>query len=82
MGFSSLTGTKVKPPNNSTVRDHLLYCNYMTLFDNDSILVHENKKYLLEIKERFSIMREINHHRIETLVSQLYTYLIKSPNKF
>ena len=54
----------------------------MTLFDNDSILVHENKKCLLEIKERFSIMREINHHRIETLVSQLYTYLIKSPNKF
>ena len=30
----------------------------MTLFENDSILIHENKEYLLEIKERFSVMRD------------------------
>ena len=49
-GVSSLTGKKVKPIN-SVARDHLLRCNYLPSFDNFSILAHENKKFLLEIKE-------------------------------
>ena len=51
IGVSLLTGKKVKPINNSAVRDHLLHCNYLPSFDNFSILTHENKKFLLEIKE-------------------------------
>ena len=45
--MSPLTGKKVKPVNNSAVRDHLLHCNYLPSFDNFSILAHENKKNLL-----------------------------------
>ena len=31
--------------------DHLLHCNFLPSFDNFSVLAHENKRYLLEIKE-------------------------------
>ena len=58
IGVSRLTGKKVKPINNSAVRDHLLHCNYLPSFENFSILAHENKNFLLEIKERLLIMRD------------------------
>ena len=58
IGVSPLTGEKVKPSNNSAICDHLLHCNFLHSFDNFSVLVHENKKYLLEIKESLLIMRD------------------------
>ena len=58
IGVSPLIGKKVKPSNNSAVCDHLLDCNFLPSFDNFSILAHENKKYLLEIKESLLIMRD------------------------
>ena len=57
-GVSPLTGKKVKPSNNSAFFDHLLHCNFVPSFDNFSVLAHENKKYLLEIKESLVIMRD------------------------
>ena len=48
IGVSPFTGKKLKPSNNSTVFDHLLYCNFLPSFDNFIILAHENKKYLSE----------------------------------
>ena len=56
--MSPLTGKKVKPSNNSAIYDHLLHYNVLPSFDNFSVLVHENKKYLLEIKENLVIMRD------------------------
>ena len=56
--LSPLTGKKVKPINNSSVRDHLLLCDYLPSFENFSILAHENKKFLLEIKESLLIMKD------------------------
>ena len=56
--MSPLTGKKVKTINNSVVCDHLLHCNYLSSFDSFSILAHENKKFLLEIKETFLIMKD------------------------
>ena len=53
-----LTGKKIKPSNNSAICDHLLHCNVLPSFDNFSVLAHENKKYLLEIKENLLIMRD------------------------
>ena len=50
------TEKMVKPSNNSAVCDHLLQCNSLPFFDNFSILAHENKKYLLEIKGSVLIM--------------------------
>ena len=58
IGVSPLTGKKVKPVNNSAVRDHLLHCNYLPSCDKFSILAHESKKFLLEIKESLLIMRD------------------------
>ena len=58
IGVSPLTGKKVKPSNNSAICDHLLQCNFLASFDNFSVLVHKNKKHLLEIKESLLIMRE------------------------
>ena len=56
--MSPLTGKKVKPVNDSAVRDHLPHCNYLPSFDNFSILAHENRKLLLQIKESLLIMRD------------------------
>ena len=57
-GVSPLTGKKVKPSNKSAISDHLLHCNFLPSFDNFSVLPHESKKYLLEIKESLLIMRD------------------------
>ena len=56
ISVSPLTGKKVKPINNSVVRDHLLHCSYLPSFNNFSILGHQNKMFLLEIKESLLIM--------------------------
>ena len=58
IGVPSFSGKKIKPISNSSVRDHLLYCNYLPSFDNFSTLAHENKRFLLEIKESLLIMRD------------------------
>ena len=41
----------------SAICDHLLHSNFLSSVENVSLLAHENKKYLLEIKERLLIMR-------------------------
>ena len=56
MIVSPLTGKMAKPINNSAVRDHLLHCSYLRSFDN--MLAHENRKFLLEIKESLLIMKD------------------------
>ena len=58
ISVSPLTGKKVKPIHNSAARDNLLHCTYLPYFDNSSILAHENKKFLLKIKENLLIMRD------------------------
>ena len=55
---SPLTRKKVKLSNNSAICNHLLHRNFLPSFDNFSVLAHENKKYLLEIKESVLIMRD------------------------
>ena len=60
--MSPLTGKKVKPFSNNAVCDHLLHCNYLRTFDNFSIWDHENKSFLLEIKES-QIMRDNSLYR-------------------
>ena len=44
-GVAPLIGKKLKIINNIADCDHLLHCNYLTSFDNFSILAHENKKF-------------------------------------
>ena len=49
IGKSPLTRKQVKPKN-SSVADHLLLCNHSASDDDFSILTHENKNFLLELK--------------------------------
>ena len=57
LGVPTLTGKKVKPVSNGAACDHLLHVNYLPSFDNFSILAHENKKFLLGIKESLLITK-------------------------
>ena len=57
IGISSLTRKQVKSKN-SSVADHLLFCNHSASYDDFSILTRENKKFLLEFKETLLIMRD------------------------
>ena len=45
------TFKKVKPSAETSIRDHLLFCNHNTLFDDFTILAQGTNKFLLEIKE-------------------------------
>ena len=58
IGMSPLTGKKAKPSNNSAIFDHLLHCDFVPSLENFSVSAHENKKYLLQIKESLLIMRD------------------------
>ena len=58
IGVSPGTGKKVKSSNNSAICDNLLDCNSLPSFGNFSVLAHENKRHLLEIKESLLIMRD------------------------
>ena len=55
IGISPLTRKQVQPKN-SSVADHLLLCNHSVSYDDFSILMRENKKCLLELKESLLIM--------------------------
>ena len=57
IGISPFTSKQVKPKN-SSVADYLLVCNHSASYDDFSVLTRENKKFLLELKERLLIMRD------------------------
>ena len=58
IGISPLTSKRVQPRKDSAVCHHLLNCNYSPTFEDFSVLCHDNKKYLLELKESLLIMRD------------------------
>ena len=74
------TGKKVKP--SIKVLLVIIYCTVIFYpLDNFSVLAHENKKYLLEIKESLLIIRDKPSLNRNINSAPLYL-LIKSPNKF
>ena len=56
IGVSSSTNKRSQPKKDSAVSHHLLKCNYSPTFLDFCVLCHENKKYLLELKESLLIM--------------------------
>ena len=56
--MSLLTNKRVPPRKDNAVCHHLLNCNYSLTYEDFSVLCHENKKYLLELKENVLIMRD------------------------
>ena len=55
ISISPLTNKRVQP---SAVCHYLLNCNYTPTPEDFSVLCHENKKYLSELKESLLIMRD------------------------
>ena len=58
ISISPLTFKKVKPSAESSIRDHLLFCNHDPSFDDFTILAQGTNKFLLEIKESLLIKRD------------------------
>ena len=56
IGISPLTIIRVQPRNDSAISHLLLNCNFSATFQNFSVLCHENKKYILELKESLLII--------------------------
>ena len=56
---------------NSATYDHLLHCDCLPLFDNFSILAHENRKHLLEINFR---LFHVSLFNLVSLLSSKYYY--------
>ena len=56
--ISPVTNKRVQPRKDSAVHHHLLNCNYSPSFEDVLVLWHENKKYLLKLKESLFIMRD------------------------
>ena len=57
ISISPLTRKQVKPKN-SSVANHLLFCNHSASYDDFSIATRANKKFLLELKESLLIIRD------------------------
>ena len=55
ISISPLTFHKIKPSAESSIGDHLLFCNNDPSFDDFTILTQETKMCLLEIKESLLI---------------------------
>ena len=60
INVSPLTNKRVQPRKHIAVCRHLLNCNYSATLEDFSVLCHENKKYLLELKESLLIIETIN----------------------
>ena len=58
IGISPLTNKRVQPRKDSAVYHHLLNCNYSHTLEDISVLYHENKKYLLELKKSLLIIKD------------------------
>ena len=58
IGISPLPNKKKEPRKDSAVCRHLFNCNYSRTSEDFIVLCHEDKKYLLELKESLLIMRD------------------------
>ena len=58
IGMSPITNKRVQPRKDSAACHHLLNWNSSPTFEDFSVLCHENKKYLFELKESLLIMRD------------------------
>ena len=55
LGVSVLTGKRVKGDNNSAIREHRLFCNHSSFFDNFFILASNNNDFKVTLMESLLI---------------------------
>ena len=59
LGISALTGKRVKGDNDSTIKEHLSFCNHATGFEDFSILATNYNEFKVTLMESFLINK--NH---------------------
>ena len=57
LGDSAFTGEKVKGDNDSAIKEHNLFCNHSSSFDDFSILPSNNNDFKVTLMEIFLINR-------------------------
>ena len=57
---STLAGKTVKGDNNSTIKEHHLFCNHSSGFDNFFLLESNNNDFKVALMESFN--QETTHH--------------------
>ena len=58
LGVSALTGKRVKGDNNSAIKEHYLFCNHSSGFDDFSILASNNNDFKVTLMESLLIRRD------------------------
>ena len=58
LGVSDLTGKRVKGDNNFALKEHHLFCSYLSGFDNFSILASNNNDFKFTLMESLLIDRD------------------------
>ena len=81
IGLSPLTFEKFKPSKESAVRDHLLFCDNDSSFEEFSVLAKAFSKFSLEIKESLLIKADApnlnrNTASVELLLFDSDKYLL------
>ena len=57
-GISALTGKRVKDDDESAIKEHLFFCNYLPDFENLSILATRNNDFKVALIESRPINRD------------------------
>ena len=58
LGISALTGKRVKGDDDSAIKQHLLFCNHTTDFEDFSILATNNNNFKVTLTESLLINRD------------------------
>ena len=58
LGVSALTGKRVKGDNDSAIKEHHLFCNHSSGFDDFSILASNNNDFKVTLMESLLINRD------------------------
>ena len=57
-GISALTGKRVEGDDDSAIKEHLLFCNHTTDFEDFSILATNNNNFKVMLTESLLITRD------------------------
>ena len=58
LGFSTLTGKRVKGDNDSAIKEHHLFCNHSSGFDYFSIITSNNNEFEVTLMESLLMNRD------------------------
>ena len=78
LGISALIGKRVKVDDDSTIKEHLLFCNRAPDFEDFSILATKNNDFKVKLMESLLINRDrpSNLYLWNFLIAKEQTFII------